>query len=199
MEQDVVVKSKAPARNSETRKTFRIRQHQNHQLIVVFQIRPQQSYLRIVMFQLSFKAVVKPKRLIVVCISQRWQQGVQRRTRQSIETPPACERTNKGYEEGQARSRASDRTNEGYEEGQARSRASDHKHPASPKVRAVDEDGKKVRQEDRRNKGAARALLGKVKTSTINGERDDIPRPDNFEADGPSGGKTKPNAYQTPS
>ena len=34
---------------------------------------------------------------------------------------------------------------------------------------------------------------------TTNSEHDDSPRPDHSEADGPSGGKTKLNAYQTPS
>ena len=34
---------------------------------------------------------------------------------------------------------------------------------------------------------------------TTNGKHNDSPRPDDSEVDGPSGGKTKPNTYQTPS
>ena len=47
-------------------------------------------------------------------------------------------------------------------EREVRLRASDHKHAATPEVRTVDEHSKKVEQEDRRNKGAARALLWKL-------------------------------------
>ena len=45
-------------------------------------------------------------------------------------------------------------------EGKARARASNN--PVTPNARAVDKNGKNVEQEDRRNKGAARALLWKV-------------------------------------
>ena len=47
------------------------------------------------------------------------------------------------------------------EEGQARSRALDHQHPATPEARAADEYDKKLKQEDCRNEGAARAFPGK--------------------------------------
>ena len=115
-----MVTTEALVRNCETPRTF--------------QICPQQTYLWIVTFHFFLlKGAVKPERLIVVSASynrdgQRWQQWAQRRTRQEIETPPACKRTNKGHEEGHGRSRASDQTKEGYEEEQARSRASNHKH-----------------------------------------------------------------------
>ena len=181
MEEDVMVTTEAPVRNGETPRTF--------------QIRPQQSFLWIVTFQFFlFKGAVKPERLIVVSASynrdgQRWQQWAQRRTRQEIETPPACKRTNKGHEEGHCRSCASDQTKEGYEEeqarsrasnhkhqrgarspvgeeGQARSRASDHKHPFPVTAKeTVEEYGKKVEYEDRRNtKGEVSASTNTYRT-----------------------------------
>ena len=83
--------------------------------------------------------------------------------------------------------------------------ALDHKHPVTPEVRADDEYGKRVKNEDRHNTGAAKALLGKVSTSTIkfeeehdtsrtsNGKCDNSSRPDDSEVDEP-GGIKKPNA-----
>ena len=120
MEEGVVATTKTPVRSDEMPRTF--------------QTLPQKRYLCIVMFQISsFKGAVKPEKLIVVSAlnnrdGQRWQQRAQRRTRQDLETPPACERTNNGHEEGHGGNRVSDQTNEGYNEGQARSHASNYKH-----------------------------------------------------------------------
>lgn len=66
-----------------------------------------------------------------------------------------------------------------------RLRASDHKHPATPKARTVNEYVKKVEQEDRRNKKAARALLRKVSHNTSTKFKE--------------GHGRSPNAYQIPS
>ena len=183
MEEDVMVTTEAPARNGETPRTF--------------QIRPQQSYLWIVTFQLfSFKGV-RSNREVDCCVS--------------IDSKSAKDGNN-GRKGGQdKRSKCHPHKNEQgahspvvYEEGQARLRAPDHKHPVTTEEN-VEGGGKKVECEDHRN------TKGKVSTSTTkfveghgrsratNGERDDSPRPDDPEADGPSGGKTKPNAYQAPS
>ena len=92
-----------------------------------------------------------------------------------LETLPACERTNKDCEEGHGGSCASDRTNKEstikFEEGHGTSCASN-----------------KVKMK-----------TSKFMEGTTNGKRDDSPRLDDSEADGPSRGKTKPNTYQTPS
>ena len=115
---------------------------------------------------------------------QSWQQWAQKRTRQETETPAACKRINNGHKEGHGRSRASDQTKQGYEEEQARSRASNHNHQRGVRSlvgeegharsrasdqkhpfpvtteETVEEYGKKVKYEDRRN------TKGKVSTST---------------------------------
>ena len=81
-------------------------------------------------------------------------------------------------------------------EGQARSRASNN--PATPEARTIDEHGKKVRQEDPRNKEAARIKEGHGRSRTSNGKRNDSLRPDDSKANGPGRGK-KLNAYHLPS
>ena len=186
MEEDVMVTTEAPARNGETPRTF--------------QIRPQQSYRLIVTFQLfSFKGV-RSNQEVDCCVS--------------IDCESATDGNNERKGGQDKRSKCHPHTSEQgahspvvYEEGQARSRASDHKHPVTPVTteETVEGGGKRVEYEDRRN------TKGKVSTSTTkfveghgrsratNGERDDSPRPDDAEADGPGGGKTEPNAYQTPS
>ena len=97
-------------------------------------------------------------------------------------------------------------------EGQAISYTSDYKHPATPETSIVDEFGKKVKNKDPATKKQRGYCSEKVSHNTktkieeghctscaSNFKHHDRLRPDDFEADGPGGGKTKPYAYQMPS
>ena len=191
--------------------------------------RPQQSYLWIVAFQFhSFRAIVKPERLIVMSHYSLFK-GV--RSNQMIDCcvsidsaidgnglmVDCCVSIDSAIDGNDGRKGKKDKrskrhphTNERgahspvvYEEGQARSRASDHKHPVTTEE-TVEGGGKKVKYEDHRN------TKGKVSTSTTNfveghggsratkGERRK-PAPGRCRGGWVSSIRTSLIAYQTPS